>query len=70
LAIRERKVVRISDIAEHIPDVSDKTLNRDLAILEKETLIRKIGRGKSASYLFLEHFNEIHSKSNFTTPKG
>jgi Fic family protein len=48
--IRERQMVRSADISAAFADVSNRTLNRDLALLESENLIKKIGRGKSVAY--------------------
>jgi DNA-binding HxlR family transcriptional regulator len=47
-------VLRLADIVEHIPNVSLRTLNRDLTLLESENLIEKIGRGKNVSYQALK----------------
>ncbi len=48
--IKEKGILRMSDITEYNPDVSKRTLARDLATLESENLIEKIGRGKNITY--------------------
>jgi Fic family protein len=48
--IRERQLVRSAELAADFPAISSRTLNRDLAILENENMIEKIGRGKAVAY--------------------
>jgi DeoR/GlpR family transcriptional regulator of sugar metabolism len=43
-------LVRTSEIIADFPATSNRTLNRDLSILESENMIEKIGRGKAAAY--------------------
>lgn len=48
--IKERQLIRSADLNAAFSDVSNRTLNRDLALLESENLIEKIGRGKTVAY--------------------
>ena len=51
--IREQGMVRIANIVALFPEVTNRTLSRDLSLLESESLIEKIGRGKSMAYQVL-----------------
>ena len=53
--IRERKIVSISDVEKLIPNVSQRTLTRDLKVLISEFFIERIGKGKATSYKFLKN---------------
>ncbi|MDX2133533.1 MAG: Fic family protein [Saprospiraceae bacterium] len=48
--VRQRGVIRLPDAVQQFGDVSDRTLKRDLLLLESESLIEKTGRGKSVAY--------------------
>jgi Fic family protein len=52
--IRERQLVRSAELAADFPATSSRTLNRDLAILENENMIEKIGRGKAVAYQIVQ----------------
>lgn len=52
--VREKDILRLADVVELVPNISLRTLNRDLALLESENLIEKIGRGKNVSYQLLK----------------
>lgn len=48
--IRERGVIRLPDAVQQFGEVSDRTLKRDLHLLESESLVEKTGKGKSIAY--------------------
>ena len=48
--IRQRGVVKLSDLVPILSDVSSKTLSRDLKLLASEVLIEKVGKGRSLTY--------------------
>jgi hypothetical protein len=48
--VRERGAVRLPDAVQHFPAVSERTLKRDLRLLESELLIAKLGKGKAVTY--------------------
>lgn len=53
--IREKKIVLISDLEKLVPNVSQRTLSRDLKVLISEFFIERIGKGRAASYKFLKN---------------
>ncbi|MEK7255343.1 MAG: Fic family protein [Bacteroidota bacterium] len=48
--VREKGAVRLPDAAVQFSEVSERTLKRDLRVLESELLIEKGGRGKAIVY--------------------
>jgi Fic family protein len=48
--IRSKEIIRLSDAILQFNEITPRTLNRDLSLLLSESLIEKIGKGKSSTY--------------------
>lgn len=48
--IRERGIIQLADAASVFEEVSDRTLKRDLKLLESEALVERTGKGRSTAY--------------------
>ena len=48
--VRQRGAVSLSDVAPLFTEVSEKTISRDLALLESESLVEKMGTRRNATY--------------------
>ena len=51
--IREKKDIRLAEAVALFTDVSSRSVQRDLALLESEGLIEQSGRGKALIYSVL-----------------